>query len=131
MKELISFCNQHMWLITFIIATACVLAGRIWSDSLNWGEITDPQSILRKGKCYKVINMYIPKEWTEDWIVDSIICLENRHHGFFKRNTKIIYVSGDRIRFSGDGPGIGSFYEAMTSKRANGIIVMKPVDKPV
>jgi hypothetical protein len=128
MKEFISFANQNIGLILIIVSIACVLAGRIWSNYLNWGEITDPHLIIKKDKYYKVINFYVPKSWTEDWIVGSVICLESYHQRFFVNYTRSIYVSGDRIRFTDDGPGIGQLYQA--SKRATGAIVMKPVKKP-
>lgn len=130
MKEFISFLGQNKGFVIIIIAIVCILAGRIWSNNLNWGEITDPQLIIRKGEYYRVINLYIPKEWTEDWIVGSIICLESYHRRFFVRYRKEIYVSGDRMRFTDDGPGVGLFYQAVSTKRANGSIVMKHVKKP-
>ncbi len=130
MKELMSFFSQNSGFIIAIIAIACILFGRIWSNILNWGEVTDPQLIIRNGKYYKVINLYLPKTWTDDWVVGSIICLECYHRRFFVKYRKEIYISGDRIRFSDDGPGIGLFYQAIFSKSSSGSIVMKPVKKP-
>jgi len=127
MTQLMSFFSQNIWFIIAVIAIACILFGRIWSNILNWGEITDPQLIIRNGKNYKVINLYLPKSWTEDWVVGSIICLEGYHRRFFFKYRKEIYVSGDRIRFTDDGPGIGLFYQAVFPKTTNGSIVMKPV----
>jgi hypothetical protein len=131
MNQLMSFFSQNMWFIIAVIAVACILFGRIWSNFLNWGEITDPQLIIRNGKHYKVINLYLPKSWTEGWVVGSIICLEGYHRRFFVKYRKEIYVSGDRIRFTDDGPGIGSLYQAIFPKTTNGSIVMKPVKMPV
>ena len=131
MKELMSFFSQNRGFIIIIIAIVGLLIGRIWSNNLNWGEITDPQLIIKKGKYYKVINLYIPKIWTEEWIVGSIICLKSYHRRFFVGYSKEIYVSGDRIRFSDDGPGIGLFYQAIFPKTTNGMIVMKPVKMPL
>ena len=130
MKDLTTFVGQNIWFIIIVIAISCILFGRIWSDNLNRGEITDPQLIIKKGKYYKVINTYVPKSWTEDWIVGSIICLESYHRRFFVKYSRDIYVSGDRIRFTDDGPGIGLLYQA-TIKKASGSIVMKPVKMPL
>jgi len=130
MKDFLFFFHQNAWLVITIVAITCILAGRIWSNYLNWGEITDPQLIIRKGKYYKVVNLYLPKSWTEDWIVESIVCLKCYHRRFFVKYSKEIYVSGDRIRFSDDGPGIGSYYQAIFPRTSNGLIVMKPVKKP-
>src|SRR3981081_1936241 len=110
MKELISFFGQNKWFIIIIIAIVGILVGRIWSNNLNWGEITDPQLIIKKGKYYKVVNLYLPKIWTEDWILGSIICLKSYHRRFFVKYNKEIYVSGDRIRFSDGDPGVGQLY---------------------
>ncbi len=129
MKDLMTFFSQNIGLIIIIIAIACILLGRIWSDKLNRGEITDPQLIVRKGKYYKVVNTYVPKSWTEDWIVGSIICLESYHRRFFVKYSREIYVSGDRIRFTDDGPVTGLLYQAIVSKKATRSIVMKPVKK--
>ena len=128
MKEFISFFHQNEGLIIIIVAILCILLGRIWSNSLNWGEITDPQLIIRKNRYYKVINFYVPKSWTEQWIVGSIICLESYHRRFFVRYKKEIYVSADRLRFTDDGPGIGRLYQA--TKRVTGSIIMTPVKTP-
>src|SRR6266498_1657783 len=97
--KLISFFSQNIGFIILIIAVACILFGRIWSNILNLGRITDPQVILRQGKNYKVTNLYLPKGWTEGWAVGSIVCLECIQRRFFVRYRKEIYVSGDRIRF--------------------------------
>jgi hypothetical protein len=130
MKEIISFLNQNLGFIITIIAVICILIGRIWSDNLNRGEITEPQLIIKKGKYYKVINTYVPKSWTEDWILGSIICLESYHSRFFVKYTREIYVSGDRIRFTDDGPGVGLYYQAIATKKASGSVIMKPVKMP-
>ena len=128
MRELISFFNQHTALVIIIVAMACVLFGRIWSNILNWGTITEPHSMIRSGRSYKVINLYLPKGWTDSWEVGSIICLETFRRGFFKEHRKEIYVSGDRIRFAEeDGPGIGRSYKASFSNKSTGSIVMKPI----
>ena len=131
MKDLISFFSQNMGFVIIVIAIACILFGRIWSDNLNHGEITEPHLIIKKGKYYKVINTYVPKSWTEDWIVGSIICLESYHRWFFVSYRREIYVSGDRIRFTDDGPGVGLLYQAIATKKASGSIVMKPVKMPI
>lgn len=130
MKELLSFFSENTGFIIAIIAIACVLFGRVWSNILNWGEITDPQLIIKKGKRYKVVNFYLPKAWTDDWVVGSIICLESYNRKLFIKYRKEIYVSGDRIRFADDGPGIGQFYEAAFSTSSTNSIVMKPVKLP-
>src|SRR5258706_9595608 len=129
MKDFMTFVSHNIWFIIVIVAVACVLFGRIWSDHLNRGGITDPQLIIREDKYYKVINTYTPKTWTEDWIVGSIICLQSYHRRFFVKYNRDIYVSGDRIRFTDNGPGIGLFYQA-TIKKATGSIVMKQVKMP-
>ena len=131
MKEILSFFSQNMGFIIIIIAIAGILFGRIWSNNLNWGEITDPQLIIKKDKYYKVINLYTPKTWAEDWIVGSIVCLKSYHYKFFVKYSREIYVSGDRIRFPEDGPSIGSVYQAILPKATNGMIVMKPAKMPV
>jgi hypothetical protein len=130
MKDLMKFASQNIWFIIIVIAIACILFGRIWSDNLNRGAITDPQLIIRKGKYYKVINTYMPVKWTEDWIAGSIICLKSYHRRFFVKYSRDIYVSGDRIRFTDDGPHIGLFYQAIATKKATGSIVMKPAKMP-
>ena len=131
MKELLSFFDQHTVFVIIIIAVACVLFGRIWSNMLNWGTVTEPHSLIRSGRNYKVINLYLPKSWTDSWEVGSIVCLESFHRRFFKEYRKEIYVSGDRIRFADeDGPGIGRFYKASFSNRSTGSIVMRPIRKP-
>jgi hypothetical protein len=78
-----------------------------------------------------VINVYLPKGWTEGWEVGSIICFESFDHRFFIKSRREIYLSGDRIRFANeDGPSIGSFYRASYSNRSTGSIVMSPVKRP-
>ena len=97
---------------------------------LNWGTITEPQSIIRSGRHYKVINFYLPKGWTEGWEVGSIVCFESFERRFFMKQRKEIYVSGDRIRFANEeGPGIGSSYKASYSNKSTGSIVMQPVKR--
>jgi hypothetical protein len=127
MKEFMSFLRENIGFIIIIIAVACILFGRIWSNMLNWGQITDPHVVIRNGKYYKVINLYLPKGWTEGWEVGSIICFESFHRRFFVKYRREIYVSGDRIRFADDGPGIGSFYKASYSNTSTGSIVMRPI----
>src|SRR6266487_4740636 len=127
MKEFMSFFRENIGFIIMIIAVACILFGRIWSNMLNWGKITDPQVIIRNGRHYKVINLYLPKGWTEGWEVGSIICFESFHRRFFVKYRREIYVSGARIRFADDGPGIGSFYKASYSNTSTGSIVMNPI----
>ena len=130
MKELFSFFSENTGFIIVIIAIACILFGRVWSNILNWGEITDPQLIIKKGKRYRVVNFYLPKAWTDDWVVGSIICLESYNRKLFIKYRKEIYVSGDRIRFADDGPGIGRFYEATFSNSSTSSIVMNPAKLP-
>jgi hypothetical protein len=127
MKEQ-SFFSQHEWLIIIIVGFACILVGRIWSNHLNWGEITDPQLIIKNGKYYKLVDLYLPKIWTEDWIVDSVICLKSNNRRFFVKYSRTIYVSGDRIRFADGEPEIGLYYQASFTKTTSGSIVMKPVE---
>ena len=128
MKDFISFFNQNKGFIIVIIAIMCILIGRIWSNMLNWGEITEPHLLIKKGKHYKLVNMYLPKSWTEDWIVGSVVCLKCNYRRFFVKYTRKIYVSGDRIRFADGGPEVGLYYQATFLKTTNGSIVMKPVD---
>ncbi len=130
MKELMSFFSQNTGFIIAIITVTAILFGRIWSNILNWGKITDPQLIIKNGKYYKVTNLYLPKGWTEGWDVGSIICFESFHRKFFVKYHKEIYVSGDRIRFTDDGPGIGLLYKASYSNASSGSIVMKPIKMP-
>lgn len=131
MKAFAFFFSQHTGLVILVIATACILFGRIWSNMLNWGTITAPQSVIRSGKHYKVINLYLPKGWTEGWEVGSIICFESFSRRFLVKYRQEIYVSGDRIRFAHDeGPGIGLFYVASYSNKSTGSIVMNPVKQP-
>jgi hypothetical protein len=127
MKEFMSFFRENIGFIIIIIAVACILFGRIWSNILNWGQITDPQVIIRNGRHYRVINLYLPKGWTEGWEVGSIICFESFHRRFFVKYRREIYVSGDRIRFTDDGPDIGSFYKASYTNTSTGSIVMNPI----
>jgi len=126
MDKLPALFDQHTGFIILIMAVACILFGRIWSNILNWGTITSPNQVIRSGKNYKVINVYIPKGWTDSWEVGSIICFESIQSGLFKYS-KEIYVAGDRIRFTDEGPRIGSFYKASYSNKSTGSIVMKPV----
>ncbi|HYM92628.1 MAG TPA: hypothetical protein VET23_00685 [Chitinophagaceae bacterium] len=126
MKEFISFFKENIWLVLLIVAIACIILGRIWSNNLNWGDITDPKLIMKKGKNYKVINLYLGKGWTEDWVAGSIICFKFYHHRFFVKYSKEIYVSGDKIRFDDDGPVVGKVYKAVFPKSLYGLIVMKP-----
>jgi len=131
MKEFASFFNQHLGFIILIIAISCILFGRIWSNMLNWGTITEPQAVIKSGKQYKVINLYLPKGWTEGWEVGSIICFESLDRRFFMKYRREIYVSGDRIRFADEeGPGMGSLYKASYSNRSTGSIVMNLVKAP-
>lgn len=130
MKEFLHFVSENIWLVILIVAITCIIVGRIWSNSLNWGDITDPKLIMKKGKNYKVINQYLGKGWTEDWVAGSIICLKFYHHRFFVERSKDIYVSGDKIRFEDDGPVIGKVYTAVFPKSLYGIIVMKPAALP-
>jgi hypothetical protein len=127
---MISFFFQNIGFVIAIIAIACILLGRVWSNILNWGEITDPHSIIRGGKNYRVINLYLPKGWTEGWGVGSIICFETFHRRFLKKYRSEIYVSGDRIRFTDEGPNIGSVYKASYTNASSGAILMTQVKKP-
>jgi len=119
-----SFFNQNTGFIIAVIAVTCFFLGRVWSNFLNWGAITDPQLLVRKGKSYKVINLYLPKGWTEGWEVGSIICFETYDRIFFIKFRSEIYVSCDRIRFTDDGPQIGAFYRATFPGTSSGAIVM-------
>ena len=76
MSKLFSFFDQHAGFIILIMAVACILFGRIWSNILNWGTITNPNQVIRSDD-YKVINLYFPKGWTDSWEVGSIICFES------------------------------------------------------
>ena len=127
--KMISFLNQNLGFVILIIAIACILFGRIWSNILNWGKITDAQTIIKGGRDYTVVNLYIPKGWTDGWEVGSIVCLECSH-GLFSKNSREIYVSGDRIRFTDDGPTIGSTYKASFTYASSGSIVMTNIEKP-
>ncbi len=130
MKSFFSFVSENMWLVFLIVAIACIIIGKVWSNTQNWGEITDPLLVMKKGKNYKLINLYLGKSWTDDWVVGSIICLKFYHHRFFVKHSKEIYVSGDKIRFDEDGPNIGKVYEAVFPKSPNGRIFMKPTPLP-
>jgi len=128
MKDLNSFVNENMWIIILVLFIAGVILGRIWSNNLNWGEITDPKFIMREGKNYQILNLYKGESWSENWDVGSIVCFKSHHHGFVKKYSKEIYVSGDKIRFDDNvGPGIGVVYQAIFPKTLNGLILMKPV----
>jgi hypothetical protein len=122
-----SFFSQNTGFIIAVIAVTCILLGRVWSNFVNWGAITDPQLLLRKGENYKVINLYLPKGWTEGWELGSIICLETYDRFFFIKYQREIYVSGDRIRFSNDGPQIGAFYRATFPGTSSGTIIMHQI----
>jgi len=124
-----SFFSENLLFIIAIIAAGCILIGRIWSNFLNWGEITDPQQIIKKGEEYRVVNLYLPKGWTEGWELGSIVCLECFHHRFFSKKRREIYVSGDRMRFTDEGPVIGSFYKASFTHASSGSIVMTHINK--
>jgi len=128
--KLMSFFSQNIGFIMVIIAVACILFGRIWSNILNWGEITDPRVIIKGGRDYKVTNLYLPKGWTEGWEVGSIICLESFQRRFFIKSRREIYISGDKIRFTDDGPAIGSFYKASFTHASSGSIIMTYIKKP-
>jgi hypothetical protein len=130
MHDFIIFVAQNQWLIAVTIALGCIIGGRIWSDKLNWGEITEPRLIIKKNKIYKVINVYTGKGWTEDWSVESIICLKIYNGHFLFNNSKDIYVSGDLIRFDDEEPEVGKIYRAVFPKSAFGRIVMTPVKFP-
>jgi len=128
--KLISFLSQNIGFVILIVAVACILLGRIWSNMRNWGTITDPQAIIRGGRDYKVVNLYFPKGWTEGWEVGSIVCLESSHRKLFSKHPNEIYVSGDRIRFTDDGPTIGSTYKASFTYASSGSILMTHIRKP-
>ena len=128
MRDFSSFFGQHTGFMILIMAIACILFGRLWSNRLNWGTITEPQSVIRSGKNYKVINCYLPKGWTEGWEIGSVICFETFERHFFKTYRREIYVSGDRIRFANeDGPAIGSIYKASYSNKSTGLVVMQRI----
>jgi hypothetical protein len=129
--KLISFLTQNIGFVIVIIAVAGILLGRIWSNVLNWGVITDPQVIIKGGDDYKVINLYLPRGWTEGWEVGSIVCLECSRRRPFSKYPREIYVSCDRIRFPDDGPAIGSFYKASFTYASSGSILMTHIKKPV
>jgi len=128
--KIISFLSQNIGFVILIVAIACVLFGRIWSNILNWGKITDPQTLIKRGRDYRVINLYLPKGWTDGWEVGSIVCLECSQQTLLSKNPKEIYVSGDRIRFTDDGPSIGSTYKASFTYASSGSIVMSHIKKP-
>jgi len=127
MTEFMSFFSQNTGFIIAVVAVTFLLLGRVWSNFLNWGAITDPQVLIKKGKDYKVINLYLPKGWTEGWEVSSIVCFETYHRRFLIKHRSEIYVSGDRIRFTDDGPHIGSSYRASFPGTSTGAIVMNHV----
>ena len=125
--NIVSFFGQNIGFVIAIVAVTGILLGRIWSNFLNWGGITDPQMLIKRGKDYKVINLYLPKGWTEGWEVGSIICLETYARSFFVKYRSEIYVSGDRIRFADDGPRIGSVYRASFAGTSSGAIFMSQI----
>ncbi len=127
MNAFFRFFNQHPGLMIAIVAIACILIGRIWSDILNWGAITDPQVLIKNSKTYKVLSIYMPKTWSEGWVVGTIICIESYPRRFFIKYRKDIYVSGDRIRFADEGPNIGLTYEAKITLASSHSILMTPV----
>jgi len=127
MNLLFNFFNQNMGLVIIIVAIACIMMGRIWSDILNWGAITDPQLLIKNRKNYKVLSIYLPKTWSEGWIVGTIICLESYPTRFFIKYRKNIYVSGDRIRFADEVPNVGLTYEAKITRASSHSILMSPV----
>lgn len=126
-----SFFSQNIIFIMIIVGVGCILIGRIWSNFLNWGDITDPQMIIRNGQSYKLVNLYFPKGWTEGWEMGSIICFEAVQRRFFLKSRREIYISGDRIRFTDeDGPVIGSYYKASFTNASSGSILMTLIKKP-
>ncbi|HEY2721153.1 MAG TPA: hypothetical protein VGI82_05490 [Chitinophagaceae bacterium] len=128
--NLTDFLHHNIVFIIIVIAIACVLAGRIWSNFLHWGKIADPHMLIRNGHNYKLINIYNPKGWTEGWEVGSIICFESDNKRFFIGAKKEIYISGDQIRFTDEnGPLIGSVYEAAYTHASSGMIRMNLVKK--
>jgi len=127
MNAFFSFFNQNRGLMIVIIAIACILIGRIWSDILNWGAITDPQKMIKNGGKYKVLSVYLPSTWSEGWVIGTIICLESYQSRFFIKYKKDIYLSGDRIRFGNEGPNIGLTYEAKITHASSHSILMTPV----
>jgi len=127
MIEFMSFFSQNTGFIIVVVAVTFLLLGRVWSNFLNWGAITDPQLLIKKGKEYKVINLYLPKGWTEGWEVSSIVCFETYDRRFLIKYRSEIYVSGDRIRFTDDGPRIGSSYRASFPGTSTGAIVMNHI----
>ena len=130
MHDFIIFAAQNQWLVILTIAFACIIGGRVWSDKLNWGEVTEPRLVIKKNKVYKLINVYIGKGWTEDWSIESIVCFKVYNNRFFFKNSKDIYVSGDLIRFDDDEPEVGKTYSAIFPKTTSGRIIMKPVKLP-
>ena len=126
-----SFFSQNIVFITIVIAIGCILIGRIWSNFLNWGKITDPQMMIRNGQNYRLVNLYFPKGWTEGWEVGNIICFETFQRRFFMQSKREIYISGDRIRFTNEeGPVIGSYYKATFTHASSGSILMTYIKKP-
>jgi hypothetical protein len=128
--KIMSFLSQNPGFVIFMIAIACILFGRIWSNILNWGKITDAQTIIKRGRDYTVVNLYLPKGWTDGWEVGSIVCLECSSPTLFSKSPKEIYVSGDQIRFTEDGPTIGSTYKASFTYASSGSIVMTHIKEP-
>ena len=90
MKDLSSFVNQNMWLVILISSITCIILGRIWSDNLNWGEITEPTLIITNGKKYQILNLYKGVTGAENWNVGSIVCFKSYHHRFFEKYSREI-----------------------------------------
>lgn len=130
MADFYSFLYQNLLLVILILFIAGVILGRAWSNNLNWGEITDPKLIMENGKKYQILNLYKGESWSENWDVGSIICFKSSHHGYFKKYSREIYVSGDKIRFDEEGVTVGIVYQAIFPKTLNGLILMKPLGIP-
>jgi len=128
--KLLSFLSENLGFLIIIVFIAGILLGRVWSNLLNWGEVTDPHSVIREGRNYRLNNVYLPKGWTEGWEVGSILCLECSHSKSIISFRKEIYVAGDRIRFSDEGPKIGALYKASYTRASSGSIVMTEIEKP-
>jgi hypothetical protein len=127
MPVLFNFIDQNRGLVITIIAIAGILIGRIWSDTLNWGAISEPDMLIKNGQTYKVLSVYLPTKWSEGWIVGTIICLEGYQSRFFIKYKKDIYISGDRVRFADEGPNVGSMYKAKITRSMSHSILMTPV----
>ena len=127
MHALFNFIQQYQGLVITIVAIACILIGRIWSDTLNWGAITDADQLIKNGRNYKVLSVYLPTKWSEGWVVGTIICLESYPSRFFIKYKKDIYISGDRVRFADEGPTIGLTYKAKITRAMSHSILMTPV----